>query len=115
MGSRRFARGGSWAISRRRCCPWWGSRCPAKCPATTSGRRRCPVLLEPAEEGLRQPGLAHQEVEFVVAGESGARPIAAPEEHRPGIEDPEFRMQQFIARLPVEANRRPRRLQEPER
>src|SRR5260370_3496203 len=113
MGSRRSATGASWAISRQRCYLWWGWGYPAKCPVTTSGRRRCPVLLEPAEEGPGQPGLADQEVEFVVARESRARPIAAPEEHCPGIEDPELRMHQLVAGLALEAHLRSRRLQKP--
>src|SRR6266480_4328756 len=114
MRSAGFARAASWATLRRRCCRSSDWRCRAPCPATTSGGRRGPVLLHPAEEGPGQLGLAHQEVEFVVAGESGARPVAATEEGDPSIEDPERRVQQLVSGLAIEAYGGPGRLEQPE-
>src|SRR5437773_9126972 len=114
MRSAGFARAASWATLRRRCCRSSDWRCRAPCPATTSGCRRRPVLLHPAEEGSGQLGLAHQKVEFVVAREPGARPVAATEEGGPSIEDPDLRMEQLVAGLPVEAHSGSGRLQDPE-
>src|SRR2546428_14010102 len=113
MRSAGFVRAASWATSRRPCCPSSDWRSPARCPVTTSGRRRRPILIHPAEEGAGQLRLAHQEVELVVAREPGARPVAATEEGDPGIEDPELRVEQLVRDLPVEADGSPLRSQEP--
>src|SRR5207245_5610911 len=63
----------------------------------------CPVLVEAAEEDGGEAWVVDLQVELVIAGEAGERPVAAPEEHGAPIEDAEIGVEELVGTVAEES------------